>query len=547
MKSRESIGHVSWLIVIVVSSAASMAVGVCRAKDNAVAVAPGEIEKVERLIPAASELLLKLQNDPQRPKYHFMAPWGWINDPNGPIFWKGKYHLFYQFNPNAADFARRVQWGHASSKDLCHWTHHPAALSPEQGKPDRNSCYSGGAVVNNGVPTLFYLGVPEGFCIATSRDDDLIHWTKHPKNPVIPCPKPGDNVEYEVHDPCVWKHGDTWYALSGAGRCFARLNYPEGDIAFLFKSPDLVHWEYMHPFYKSDRRWTDAGEDCAVPDFFPLGGKHVLLFASHKRGAQYYVGRYENDKFQIEQHARLNWTGGQLIAPISMLDDKGRRILFGWVHEGRARDKHRAAGWAGLMAIPRVLALATDGKAPPLRMEPVPEIESLRLNHRSRVDIMLDADSQENIDEISGDSLEIQIEMDPLDAKQCGLIVRCSPDGAEQTRIYYDAASKQIKIDGDKSSLISSGPRPRVPFLPEAEKKIQVQAAPFELSAGEPLKLRVFLDRSIVEVFVNGRQALTQRIYPSRGDSQNIRVFSRGGRAKVKFIEAWDMASTGSY
>ena len=530
--------------IVLFSFAVALTSGFCRAEDQAASL-QAEIERVERLMPTASELLLKLQNDPLRPKYHFIAPWGWINDPNGPIFWKGRYHLFYQFNPNAS-YWNNIQWGHASSRDLVHWTHHPIALAPEQGKPDWNGCYSGCAVVNDGVPTLVYLGVPDGICLATSSDDELIHWTKHPKNPVIACPQPGQKSEYQVYDPCAWKHGDNWYALSGWGRCFSRLNEPEGDIAFLFKSPDLVHWEYMHPFYKSDRRWTDADEDCAVPNFFPLGDKHVLLFASHKRGAQYYVGRYENDKFEIEKHARLNWTGGQLIAPISMLDDRGRRIFFGWVHEGRDQDSHRAAGWAGLMTIPRVLTLADDGKEPPLRMSPVPEIESLRLEHSRREGIELAADSPETVREIRGDCLEIQVEMESAGAEQFGLAVRCSPDGAEQTKIIYDAAAKQLKIDGHQSSLVL-GERPRVPFLPEEEKKIHVQAAPFELSPGEPLRLRVFLDRSIVEVFVNGRQSLTQRIYPTRGDSLDVRVFSAGGSAKVNFIEAWEMAAAGSF
>ena len=136
--------------------------------------------------------------------------------------------------------------------------------------------------------------------------------------------------------------------------------------------------------------------------------------------------------------------------------------------------------------------------------------------------------------------------MNAADAGQFGLVVRCSPDGAEQTRLYYDAKEKQFKIDGSRASIVLDS-RPRVPFLPEAEKGIHVQSAPFELSPGEPLRLRVFLDRSVVEVFVNGRQTLTQRIYPSRADSQQVRVFSRGGQAKVDFIEAWDMAATRSF
>jgi sucrose-6-phosphate hydrolase SacC (GH32 family) len=466
-----------------------------------------------------------------------MPPWAWMNDPNGPIFWKGKYHLFYQYSRNAA-VAQLMEWGHASSIDLIHWTHHAIALTPGPG----DSCFSGCAVDNNGVATFVYHGASTGTSIATSQDDDLIHWTKHPANPVIPIPKPGQNVPYKVFDPSAWKHNGMWYVMTGWGRCFARLDEPEGDTAFLFKSPDLVHWEYVHPFYQSDRRWTDADEDCAVPNFFPLGKKWVLFFASHKRGAQYYIGRYENDHFYPEQHGRMNWSGGQVIAPITMLDGKGRRIFFAWLNEARVEARHRAAGWAGCMAIPRVVSLADDDT---LRTKPVPEIERLRLNHRERGEFVLDANSEVKIDQIRGDRLEIQLEISLGDAQQCGLLVRCSPDGSEQTRLMYDAAAKKFTVDGSKASLIADEP-PFVPVLPDEERKIRAQVAPFELAAGEPLKMRVFLDRSVVEVFLNdGRQTMSQRIYPSRDDSMGIRVFSRGGKAKVTKIEAWDMAAAG--
>jgi beta-fructofuranosidase len=520
----------------------------CVAEDGAPAATaptatPGEIEKVEQLIRAAGELRQKLQQDPHRPRYHFLPPWGWMNDPNGAIFWKGRYHLFYQYRRDAAyPVDWHMEWGHASSADLIHWTHHPIALTPTQGGPDGTCCASGVAVNNNGVPTLVYHGVPGGTCIATSQDEDLVRWAKHPANPVIPMPKPDQKVEYGIYDPCAWKHGDHWYALTGWGRNFARPNAPEGDVAFLFRSPDLVRWEYVHPFYQSERRWTDADEDCAVPDFFPLGNKHVLLLMSHKRGAQYYIGRYENERFFPEQHARMNWTGGQLIAPNTLLDDRGRRVFFGWINEARSEAKHRAAGWAGMMTLPRRLSLADDNT---MRIEPVPEVQSLRRNHRGRQALMLNAGADLPLDDIQGDCLEIQLEMTPIDARQVGLAVRCSPDQSEKTNIFYDTEVKTITIDGSKASLITEE-APYVPILPDAERPIRTQVAPFELAAGESLKLQIFLDRSVLEVYINGRQCLTQRIYPSRPDSLGVRLFSRGGQTKVTRLDAWDMAGTGN-
>ena len=497
-----------------------------------------DIEKTERLIQAAGELRAMFQNDPHRPTYHFMPPFAWMNDINGPIFWKGKYHLFYQHNPEGA-YWKRIQWAHASSKDLVHWVHHPIALTPTPGGPDWNGCYSGVAVDNDGVPTLVYLGVPEGMCLATCQDDDLIRWTKHPANPVLAVPKPSQKVEYAVFDPCVWRKGSTWYALSGWGRCYARPNVAEGDIAYLFKSADLIHWEYMHPFYQSDRRWTEADEDCAVPDFFPLGDKHVLLFASHKRGAQYYLGRYENDRFTPEFHARMNWPGGHLIAPITMRDPQGRRLFFGWINEARGTKTQRAAGWAGVMTLPRLLSLGDDGT---LRIQPVPETDILRINPRKREGIRLTADADLTLDDVRDDCLELAVTIEPGSAREFGVKVRCSPDGAEQTVILCDPAAKALKVDAARSSLT---PVTDPPDFPRVDKDCRVQAAPFELSAGEPLELRIFLDRSVLEVFANGRQCITQRIYPSRPDSLGVRLFSRGGGATVRVVEAWDMVAAG--
>ena len=139
---------------------------------------------------------LKLVSDPYRPAYHFICPANWMNDPNGTIFWKGRYHIFYQYNPNGA-FHGTIHWGHASSADLVHWADHPIALPPGPDGADRDQCYSGAAFINKeGVPTFIYHGLPDGICLATSDDDLLINWEKHPANPIIPNPQAGD--EYRI-------------------------------------------------------------------------------------------------------------------------------------------------------------------------------------------------------------------------------------------------------------------------------------------------------------------------------------------------------------
>ena len=143
------------------------------------------------------------------------------------------------------------------------------------------------------------------------------------------------------------------------------------------------------------------------------------------------------------------------------------------------------------------------------------------------------ADAELALEGVRGNSLELDLEMTAKDARQFGVKVCCSPKGEEQTLVYYDAAEKKLKVDTMKSSLVE-GPK-------------TVEAGPLELRPDEPLQLRVFVDKSVVEVFANGRQAVMRRIYPSRKDSVGVKLFSVGGAANVATLEAWDMMPANPY
>ena len=503
------------------------------------------MERTKNLIRSARELREKYQADAHRPKYHFIAPESICHpfDPQGCIYWKGRYHLFYAYQVEGVGL-----WGHASSTDLLHWRHHPIPLGIAPEDPEQQ-VYAGGSLINKeGVPTMIYHGVNSGTCIATSEDDELVHWNKLPANPVIPLPRKGeaDYGVYHVWDTCGWVEGETYYSICG-NRPYTPPE-TDGDVAYLFKSSDLVHWEYVHPFYESDRRWTDSDEDCSCPDFFPLGDKHVLMFISHTQGTQYYIGRYEGERFYPERHGRMNWPGGPSFAQESLLDGKGRRIFWAWVCESRSRDAQLRSGWAGVMSLPKVSSLAEDGT---LRIEPVEELSALRLNHRKHENIELGADSEQVLEDVHGDCLELVLEVGPPSAGEFGLKVRCSPDGEEQTVITFHPAAEKLKIDTTRSSLsdeiVQPWPQPGASFAPnplEGRVDVRIQEAPFALSSGERLRLQIFLDRSILEVFANGRQCITQRIYPTRSDSLGTVLFSRGGSTVVRYLEVWDMAAT---
>ena len=504
---------------------------------------PSNIDRTESLIAQSQKLEKLFRNDPHRPTYHFLPPSSWMNDINGAIYWKGRYHIFYQHNPHGG-YWKWMQWGHASSVDLVHWVHHPIALTPTLDGPDRDGCFSGSALVSKeGMPTQIYYGVPAGECIATSCDDLLIRWTKHPGNPVIPQPGSG-GPDYQVcdhvHDPCAWLEGDTYFALTNR-----RHPNGSGDGAYLFKSVDLFNWQYSGLFYTSDRRWTESDEDCAVPDFFPLGDRHMLLFVSHLQSTQYYLGKLENDRYTPETHARMSWPGGQLGGSRTLLDNQGRRIYFDWVRESRGVDRERGSGWSGVMTLPRVLSLSEDRT---LCIDPVSELKMLRFNLRMREHIHLLSNSEILLDDVRGDCLELEAEIVVEARSTIGFKVRCSPGGEEQTMIMYDDLARMLRIDFGQSTLDEDISYPyyrnvdALSRLPKKKQLVTVQEAPFELDESETLHIRIFIDRSLLEVFANRRQCITQRIYPSRSDSNRIALFSKGGSAYFSQLKVWDMA-----
>lgn len=488
------------------------------------------------LIASTRKIRTVLLQDRQRPTYHITTPEGLCApfDPNAALFWKGRYHLMYIVQTH-----KGYCWAHISSKDLLHWRHHLLALEP--GGVD-SGIFSGGVGVDrNGVPTITYWGLGEGagVCIATSTDDNLDYWIKSPNNPVILQTEKGlavgaDGRPYGVADPsAIWIHNNRYYVLTGNIPVLKKYGLGQdqqehkGDTTYLFVSDDLIHWKYLHPFYQSNRKWTSHDEDNMCPDFFPLGDRHLLLFISHNRGCQYYIGRYEENHFYPEKHGRMTWVDNSFFAPESLEDDQGRRIMWAWIFDGRERASQKTSMWSGTMSLPRVLWLAEDKT---LRMAPAEELALLRCNARRIENLTVRADAEQPLDEVRGDTIELSIEMIGNSATQFGVKVCCSPDGKEKTSIFYDAVEKKICIDTTRSS-VGEGPK-------------SIESGPLVLNSGEPLRLRVFVDRSVVEVFANDRQAVMRRIYPLCTDKQGVILFSRHGATKVKSLEAWDMAPT---
>jgi len=488
---------------------------------------------------AARQLRERFWADPHRPRYHLLPPEGFFNDANGCIYYNGRYHIFYLARvpvPSGRneETTWREIWDHSSSHDLIHWVHHPPALRPKMDGSTPWGIYSGGAVKGAPQPTLIYHVPYQGTCVATSDDPELVEWTEHPANPVIPV---DETQEYVVMDPCGWYADGTYYAL--VGNKHKRPGY-EGDCTSLFTSQDLETWTYEGPFYQSSRHWTDEIEDCACPDFYPIGDKHMLLMHGHKPYGQvhYYLGELQGHRFIPQQHGRMNWPGGQISGPETMLDGRNRRVFFGWIRE--ARD-WRHYGWGSTMSLPRILSLDGAGQ---LRIEPAEELKQLRRPVQARDGVELSANETVTMAENADPCSEIDLEADITAASQFVLTVRQTPDGREETPIVICRETNTIRIDLERSTLDEAVRYPRDGVLRGDGDLVLAQEAPFALKEGESLHLQVFLDRSVLEVFVNGRQCLAQRIYPSRSDSVGLSVAAVGGQARLRRWRLWSMLPT---
>ena len=359
---------------------------------------------------------------------------------------------------------------------------------------------------------------------AMSDDDLLVTWEKHPGNPVIARPPRGFTLVSGFRDPFVWREGERFYMLVGSGIAGA------GGTAFLYRSDDLVDWEYGG---RPRRRCRGERSHVGNAAVLSLGEKHVLLVNvwPTNRDVFYWVGTWEDERFVPETFGRLDY-GGHYLSPSVLVEEDGRALLFGFIKESNGGEAQLANGWSGGHGASKD-RLSAGGRLL-LGLQPAEEVASLRGAHRRVSDIIIPAAASQVLEGFQGTQYEVIATFDPQDADWVGLRLRRSTDGSglmrEETLLYYDALRKRIELDRRRSTL-----------LPTAER--DVVWAPFELEPGEALTLRVFVDHSVVEVFVNDHLALTTRIYPVRENSVVLDVFAQGGEARLLSLDLWEIES----
>jgi beta-fructofuranosidase len=470
----------------------------------------------------------KLALDPRRPQYHLLPAANWMNDPNGPIYWNGKYHMFFQYNPDGAYWGD-MHWDHAISKDMIYWKHLPVALAPTPGGPDAAGCFTGTAVLQDGKVVLMYTGVhsappeqatikdganslQEKQCLAIAKDLDLRTWTKI-EEPVITAPPPELQVN-GFRDPSPWRQGEWWYTVLGSGIA------NEGGAVLLYRSRDLRHWEFLHVLTQRDHhdqgRFApyDPWEVWECPEFFPLGDRHVLICSTNGK-AYWQTGRLDTEEMVFHPEHRGILDYGSFYAPKTQLDSKGNRILWGWITEARPLEAYRAAGWAGLMSLPRILRLTPNGH---LRFEVAPVANQLRKVEQALV--------------LSNDDAVTRKRIDALRVAECCGEILC-------TTKRSSAGFEFCLAD------VSEGEAPwmTVKFNPARPDEILIDARPIPLALvlGRDLEFHFYIDGSVIELFVNAQIAWTKRFYYSGDNARDLCIRWKGNASIIKRLSVWNL------
>ena len=493
-----------------------------------------------------------LLKDDYRPVYHFAVPegLGFPGDTNGAFFADGVYHVMYLYR-NCDTNA--YHWYHVTSTDLLHWRYHADALGTHEGD---EGCYSGGAFVDeDGTAYLSFWKFPakkEGGDkggVALARADapyevweriepiaiEGTEWgvkelTVNGQPTLVGCADPSN----------IWKMGE-WYYLQTGNLCILLKDQREGennphhqgDWTDLFRSKDLKTWEYVHRFYENphtDNTWPDKTEDDMCPSFLPLfdakqkgapTNKWLQLFIAHNRGCQYYIGELQGETFVPEQHGRMSWNDNAFFAPEALIDDQNRHIVFTWLRDCVIDDfgwtDYNRFGWTGSFALPRTVWLQDGG----LRIAPVDEIDRLQYNHQTPT---IADDGQ--IPVKNGEVFRLKATFDLTKNDKAGVRVRADEHGFVD--IYYDKAQKRLVFDTTH---------------PIAEKGSQTEEAPLCLGEDELLSLDIFVDKSIIEVFANEKQAICRHVYPAHPTTATaVAVIGQ-----MQTLDVWDMAPTNPY
>ncbi len=462
---------------------------------------------------------LPSRKDRYYPAFHLAPPVGWMNDPNGLVYFNHRYHAFYQHHPFSADWGP-MHWGHAISEDMVHWHHQPIALAPDS-PMDCNGCFSGSAVVDNDRLALIYTGhrwlaevgddsqIFEVQCLATSEDG--ITFTKQG---VIVTPPPG---VMHFRDPKVWAEDGSWWMVVGA------RDHQERGQVLLYRGESLTAWRFERVLAEAK---PGEGYMWECPDFFKLGEHHYLMCSP--QGITTQGDRFANlfqsgvmaghwspgNDFTVQHGFTELDNGHDFYAPQSLTAADGRRVMMAWMDMWESVMPTKQEGWCGSFTLPRELS----EEAGRLRQRPLRELQALRQEEWRLTEQKICGDyvlAQE------ASSAELFLQWGPRQSSvaQFGLKI------GDGVTLSYHVVEGYLSLKRDYPELGIQDSR-RVHIDQTAKQTWQI-----------------FIDRSSIEVFINdGQTVLSSRIYPVQHDYQ-LRLFSEEGELEVETLSFWPLRS----
>jgi len=484
-------------------------------------------------------------NELWRPQFHFTPPRNFMNDPNGLVYYKGEYHLFYQYNPQGTEWGH-MSWGHAVSTDMLHWKNLPVAIPEQTGQ---YMIYSGSAVVDwhNASGLCAGASSTDPSCLiaiytAAGTKSQKQHlafsndrgrtWSNYAGNPIADLKQP------DFRDPKIF-----WYDAEKKWVMVAVL--ADERKAVFFDSQNLKNWAFRSSFEVAG---NDKGQwEC--PDLFELAvdgnpkNRRWVLVVNRNPGApaggtgtRYFVGSFDGMQFVNETpDGQELWAdyGKDFYATnsFSNLPPKDRRrIWIGWISNWQYANREPTSAWRGAQSLPRELSLVQFSDGIRLVQKPIAETIGLRereLLQLSGVSVLM-ANQAMRMASLRGETLEMEAELAPGDAKEIGFRLR--KGGAEETVVGITSTTREVFVDRTRSGQVA--------FAPEFSGRHKAV-----LRQISRVKLHLYLDRSSLEVFVNdGEVVLTDRIYPSSG-SDGIELYSDAGKGKLLSLAVWKLGS----
>ena len=483
---------------------------------------------VERCRELGREMRRHMARDARRPIYHLTAPMGFIQDPCSAFYYDGRYHVFSFRNILVSLSCTHLD--HYVSDDLIRWRDMPVACWADSEYDVYGIWLSNNVIDDDGLPAMLYTahGMRGKIGVLARSTDGMVSFGH--KRAVIT-----NRIHHDGH---TWRTdsegADRWVTLT-TDQYFGERPGDRADRIVALTSPDLERWTERgevwsvtkHPDPQdSPQRWGLT----EFPYIVPFGDRDVLIAGN--RPVVYWVGVFDRERLRFtpdDPEPKLIDYGNPVHCcnPL-IVDRKGpggapRRIIL--AEHGHAHGAVGGAPWHGLHVLPRVLSLHDDR----LVQEPAREVEALRGRHVAKRGLPVAAGAAGLLSGIEGDALEIVCTFDPGNAERFGLLVRLAADRGSCARVFYEAATDRFGVDG---AVISS------PYREQGQGRAHLSGGAY-LRRGDPVTMRLFLDRCLLEVFVNGHTC-SMVLAAGTGD-RGLDLFSDGGTATVRSLDIWEM------